>query len=83
MQSGTLTSKAEVVQITPFGLWVSIDDKEYYLDYKKYPWFQNKTVAAICNIETDKNGNIHWPDLDVDIELASLENPQAYPLVYR
>ena len=83
MQSGTLTSRAEVVQITTFGIWISIDDKEYYLDYNNYPWFQNNTVAAICHIEIDNDGNMHWPELDVDIELESLENPELYPLIYK
>lgn len=29
------------------------------------------------------SGNLHWEDLDADIELDSLENPEDYPLVYR
>ena len=33
-------------------------------------------------IETDVEGNFHWPDLDVDIELDSLDNLEAYPLVF-
>jgi Protein of unknown function (DUF2442) len=83
VQNGVVISGVEVVQITPFGLWLDIDGKEYYLDYENYPWFKKSIVQSICNIERDSIGNLHWPDLDVDLEMDSLKNPEEYPLIYR
>ena len=83
MQNGTVISGVEVVQITAFGVWIDIDGNEYFLDREHYPWFGQAKVQEICHIELDRSGNLHWPDLDVDIELKSLEKPEEYPLVYK
>jgi len=40
MESGSVTSGVEVVQLTPFGLWIDLAGKEYFLDHRDYPWFQ-------------------------------------------
>ncbi|WP_420886735.1 DUF2442 domain-containing protein [Candidatus Kuenenia stuttgartensis] len=29
------------------------------------------------------DSHLHWPDLDIDLEIDSLENPEKYPLVYK
>jgi len=83
VKSGIVTSGVEVVQINPFGLWIDIAGKEFFLDHQEYPWFQKATLSAVWNVTVDRSGNLHWPDLDVDLEIASLENPTEYPLVYR
>jgi len=81
--TGTVISGAEVVQLTPFGLWLDINGTEYFLDHEIYPWFKKASVEDIWNLELDQNGNLHWPVLDIDLEVASLEQPEKYPLMYR
>ena len=83
MQNGIVTSGVEVVQLTPFGLWIDVAGKEYFLDHQKFPWFHRATLSSVWNVILDLSGNLHWPELDVDLEVASLENPTEYPLVYR
>ncbi len=83
MQSGIVTSGVEVVQLPPFGLWIDVAGKEYFLDHQEFPWFQGATLSSVWNVILDLSGNLHWPDLDVDLEVASLKNPTEYPLVYR
>jgi hypothetical protein len=34
------------------------------------------------NVEQPHPQHLHWPDLDVDLEVESLLAPEAYPLVY-
>ena len=41
------------------------------------------TIKQIAEVSTDFSGNLHWEELDADIELESLENPEDYPLIYR
>ncbi|MCQ2611938.1 MAG: DUF2442 domain-containing protein [Treponema sp.] len=79
MQTGTSTfvaTKTEVANISPFGIWLLTNDKEY-------PVFETATPSQIVNFTTDFSGNLHWEELDADIELESLENPEEYPLIYR
>lgn len=83
--TNTLTANkvyAEVTNISPNGLWVLSNDKEYFIDYKDYPFFSNATIKQIADVEADAFGNLHWKDLDVDIELESLESPEDYPMMY-
>ena len=81
--NGTVTSGVEVVQLTPFGLWLSLDGREFFLNHTDFPWFQQAPVGAVWKVERDRSGNLHWPDLDVDLERESLEDTESYPLVYR
>ena len=86
MQTGTSTlvaTKTEVTNISPFGIWILTNDKEYFISYKDYPVFEKASIKQIAAVTTDFSGNLHWEDLDADIELDSLENPEDYPLVYR
>ena len=86
MQTGTSTfvaTKAEVTNISPFGIWILTNDKEYFISYKDYPVFKTATIKQIAEVSTDFSGNLHWEELDADIELESLENPENYPLIYR
>jgi len=78
---GTAISPVEVVQVTRFGVWIAIDDAEYYLDHEHFPWFSEATIAQVCDIEMPSPGHLYWPSLDVDLHLDSIENPGDYPLV--
>jgi len=69
-----------VENITSFGVWLFVKGKEYFLDYQTYPYFQKKTVQAIHNVKLLHGFHLYWPDLDVDLEIDNLENPEKYPL---
>ncbi len=73
----------EVQGITKAGLWLLVNEQEFFLPFTLYPWFEQATVAQICAVETSRNKYLHWPEIDVDLELDCLKNPEKYPLVYR
>ncbi len=86
MNAGTSTltvTKTEVTNISPFGIWILTNDKEYFISYKDYPVFESATIKQIADVTTDFSGNLHWRELDADIELESLKTPENYPLIYR
>ena len=80
---GTGTSEAEVIGIDRHGLWLLVGDKEYFLSHEAYPWFQQAKLSAVQRVELLHGSHLHWPDLDVDLSVASLEHPDRYPLVYK
>lgn len=86
MMLGTNTLKknknAEVTNISPFGFWILLDDKEYFISFKDYPCFENASILDIASVKTDYSGNFHWEKLDADIEIEALENPEKFSLVY-
>ena len=72
-----------VENITPFGIWLLVRDKEYFLNYKDYPYFKDQTLSSIQNVQLLHSYHLYWPELDVDLEIDNLENPQKYPLKSR
>ena len=38
-------------------------------------------MSEILDVQLLHGFHLHWPKLDVNLDLASLENPQTYPLV--
>jgi hypothetical protein len=71
-----------VENITPFGIWLYVKEKEYFLSYKDYPYFKNQTLSSIQNVQLLHGYHLYWPDLDVDLEIDNLENPEKYPLKF-
>lgn len=72
-----------VENITPSGIWLFVKEKEYFLSYQEFPYFKDQTLKAIQNVQLLHGFHLHWPDLDVDLEIDNLENPEKYPLKYK
>jgi len=84
LPSSTYNSASEVTNITTHGFWLLVDDREYFVPFADYPVFLKATVAQIYVVR--RNGppsQFHWPDLDADVELEALEQPEHYPLAFR
>jgi len=74
---------ASVENITPFGIWLYVKEKEYFLSYKDYPFFRDQTLHSIQNVQLLHDYHLYWPELDVDLEIDNLVNPEKYPLQYK
>jgi hypothetical protein len=80
---GASTLQPEVANIDRFGIWLLVDDREYFLPYVKFPWFQAARVEEILNVQLLQGDHLHWPELDVDLHLDSISKPEAFPLIYK
>ena len=81
--AGINTSAVEVSGISQHGLWLYVNGEEYFLSFKKFPWFKQANVEAVLNVKLLHGRHLHWPSLDVDLELESLQSPEKYPLTYK
>ena len=77
---GTATSQAEVTNISRHGFWLLLDERELFLPFEEYPWFKRAPVEAILPLDRPQPNHLHWPDLDVDLSVDSIEHPERYPL---
>src|SRR5262249_49236621 len=77
------TSKVEVQDITPNGVWVFVKGKEYMLSFAEYPWFKGAKVSEVLNLQLLHSDHLYWPNLDVDLGLEVLEQPQRFTLMDR
>jgi len=80
---GRSTSEAEVQNITQNGIWVFVKGKEYMLPFTEYPWFKGAKVAEVLNLRLLHENHLYWPDLDVDLGLEVLADPDRFPLMDR
>ena len=79
---GQDTSVVDISLVTAKGFWIFVQSKGYFLSFDEYPWFRNARIAEIMNVELKNQHHLRWEDLDVDIELDSLEHPERYPLCF-
>jgi hypothetical protein len=78
---GKNTSEVEVANVSRLGLWILVADREYFLPYQEFPWFRDARLSEILDVQLLHGFHLHWPKLDVDLDIASLGNPQTFPLV--
>jgi hypothetical protein len=81
-QRGNVTSDVEVTNISRHGLWLWLHDRELFLPFETFPWFADAPIAKIMNVEWPSTDHLHWPDLDVDLSVRSIEHPEEFPLVF-
>jgi hypothetical protein len=78
--TGTVISGIEVLNISPRGFWLWVDDREYFLSFEDFPWFQDATISQINDVKKVSSDHFYWPALDIDLHRASIENPEDFPL---
>ena len=78
---GKSTSLAEVTNVSKHGLWLLIGDKERFVAFEQFPWFRDAPIDHLLNVELPRPHHLHWPDLDVDIAVESIDHPERFPLV--
>ncbi|HBM17229.1 MAG TPA: hypothetical protein DD381_12935 [Lentisphaeria bacterium] len=69
-----------IENISSFGIWLFVKEKEYFLSYDEYPYFKEQTIRSIQNVKLLHGFHLYWSDLDVDLEIDNLEHPEKYAL---
>lgn len=77
---GKAISVAEIQGISKQGLWIFVRDQEFFLPFDEYPWFAKATINQIYDFKLYHKKHLHWPSLDVDLDVDALKCPEAYPL---
>jgi len=78
---GTSILPVEVTNVSPHGLWLMIGEHELFLSFQDFPWFREASIGEVTNLEMPGPNHLYWPDLDIDLAVDSIENPEKYPLV--
>ena len=80
---GTPTSDVEVTNVSGHGFWILTAGRELFLAFDDFPWFRDASIAQVTEVEEVLPGHFRWPQLDVDLDIKSIEDPERYPLVAR
>ena len=78
---GRSISPVELSNVSPHGFWLFLGDREVFVSFKDFPWFQDASVRQIANVKLPSPHHLYWPDLDIDLAVESIEHPEKYPLV--
>lgn len=80
---GTRTSKVEVQGVLKDGVWLLVGGREHFMSFTQFPWFRKASRAAIQKVKLLHGRHLYWPELDIDLDLKSLDHPERYPLLFR
>jgi hypothetical protein len=72
----------EINIISKEGFWISVHEQEFFLPFSEYPWFTNATIGQIYDLQLLHGTHLYWEALDVDLDVDSLKNPEAYPIKF-
>lgn len=78
---GTVTLAAEVTNVSPHCFWLLVGDEELVVPFSEFPWFKKATIAQLTDLERPSEDHLYWPQLDVDLSVASIRSPEDFPLV--
>ncbi|CAH1195120.1 conserved hypothetical protein [Candidatus Nitrotoga sp. BS] len=73
--------EAEVTNVSRHGFWLLLGDEELFVPFSEFPWFAQAPIGKLMNVELPQPHHLYWPELDVDLDVESIRNPAAYPLV--
>jgi len=80
-KAGKSTSPVEVSAVTKNGVWILVEEREYFMSYGDYPWFKDAKIEDVFAAELLPGGHLYWPKLDVDLMVDGLQDQEKYPLI--
>ncbi len=80
--AGANITDAEVTSISRHGFWLYLAGRELFVDFREFPWFAEASVKQIVNVRWSPPDQLHWPDLDIDLSVESIEHPEKFPLFF-
>jgi len=78
---GTVTSAAEVTHVSKNGFWLLLGTEELLIPFEQFPWFRKATIEQLSDVQWPTPDHLYWPQLDVDLSVASIRDPVSFPLV--
>jgi hypothetical protein len=83
VRPGTSTSDVEVSNVSAHCFWLMLGAEELFVPFSAFPWFKDAPIGKLTNVERPQAHHLYWPDLDVDLAVKSIRNPEALPLIAR
>lgn len=80
---GTTTSTPEVTHVSKHGFWLLLGGEELLLPFEHFPWFKKATIEQLSQVEWPTPDHVYWPLLDIDLSVASIRDPAAFPLLVK
>ena len=73
--------EVEVTPVFRLGLCLLLEGEKLFVPFAEFPWFGKATIEQLSTILRPSKNHLYWPQLDVDLSLESIRNPEAFPLL--
>lgn len=80
---GVATSGPEITEVTSAGFRLVLAGRKRFLSFQDFPWFERAPDWKIRLVEQVGDDHLHWPELDVDLSVESIDHPKRFPLLWR
>ena len=80
---GTGTLGAEVTHVSTHCFWLLLGDEELAVPFSEFPWFKKATIEQLCEVQRPSEDHLYWPQLDVDLSVESIREPESFPRASR
>ena len=78
---GTTTSDVEVTNVSVHGFWLLLPQGELFVPFAEFPWFRDAPIGKLLQVTLPAPHHLYWPELDIDIAVDSILDPQQFPLI--
>ena len=83
MMHGSTTLAAEVTHVSRHCFWLLLGDEELAVPFTEFPWFKQATIEQLSDVERPTENHLRWPQLDIDLSVESIRQPDAFPPLSR
>ncbi len=79
---GTNISQVEILGVSKHGFWLLLDEEsELFVPFLDFPWFRKASIDQLFCVERPLPHHLYWPELDIDLHIDSIRNPEKFPLL--
>jgi hypothetical protein len=75
--------EAEVTNVSRHGFWLLLGKEELAVPFEDFPWFKKASIDQLLDVQWPTADHLYWPQLDVDLSVSSIRDPDSFPLVAR
>ena len=77
----TFHPDVRVLELAEQGFWLALRGERLYLAFADFPWFLQASKEQIDDVQRLGEDHLYWPQLDIDLSIASVRDPHAFPLM--
>jgi hypothetical protein len=81
MRGEPTSHPVRILELSQHGFWVDLGNERLYAGFADFPWFAGAGAEQISDVQRPSEEHLYWPALDVDLAVASLRDPAAFPLI--
>lgn len=79
--NGAVTLRVKVTKVSTHCFWLLLGDEELAVPFAEFPWFKKATIEQLADVQRPTQDHLYWPQLDIDLSVESIRQPEAFPLV--